>query len=277
MSIAWGRPGIEVPHQWNGGVVLNARHLPGATARTPIDRITGYFSLAETDDQRYDAGSRRGEIVLPTYPRGKTVVYEGRVEAKTLAAWRTTYRSLVNAFRERSSEGAMIALGVTQWQFNARVMTFDADDEPDNLSRTRMWPFRGTFELALRQSDARYYALPKVEHHSGDGATVTNLGATDTDPTFLLSVGTAGDVVVTNTTIGRTLIFRDVPTGTHVLTFGGQRRGFTTGAGADLSGTIDAANSNWWDELIPGLVPGDNVLDIDGVTSWRCDYYHADE
>lgn len=275
MSIADGRPGIEATHTW-GSFVLNDRH-PAAPARVLVDRITGFYSLSEADDQRMDAGSRRGEIVLPSRARGKTVVYEGRIEAKTLVAWRQTYRGMLGAFRGRNVEGSMLINGDPDWLYYGRVLQLDADDSPDDLSQTRRWPFRGGFQLGLRMSDARFYVADLVQHHSGDGAAVTNLGTTDTDPTFLLSVSSAGDVSLYNAAIDKVLTFRDVPTGTHTLVFGPGRRAFAAAGGADLTGLVDPAASTWWDEDVPGLVPGVNTLTITGTSSWRCDYRHADE
>jgi hypothetical protein len=276
MSIAWGKPGREVQHQWGaGGLILNDRHPAGA-ARYVIDKLTGWYSLPEIEDARRTAGSHRGEVVLPTYPRGKTVVYEGRVEARTLPAWRGAYRALLASFQERNAEGQMLLLGETQWFIRARVLQLDADDDPDRLDPRRPWPFTAPFTLGLRQSDGRTYALPMLSHGNGLGNVVTNLGTADTDPVIAFTTG-GGDVALQNTTLGRTLVFRDLPSGDYVASFGpGDRRVYRQGDGADFSGYLDADDSNWWDELVPGLVPGANTLAITGTTSWQVDFYHAD-
>jgi hypothetical protein len=278
MSITWGKPGREVKHQW-GTLVLNDRQPAGGAGRYVIDKLTGWYSLPEIEDARRSSGSKRGEVVLPTYPRGKTVVYEERIEAKTLPAWRSAYRALASAFQFRNEEGYMYLLGSpVEWFFRARVMQMDADDDPANIDPRRPWPLTGGFQIGLRLGDARTYALPLVQHNvaGGGASTVTNLGTSDTDPTFAIHVATAGDVTLTNAAVGRGLTFRGLPTGDYTLVFGPGDRQMVNAAGTDFSGHLDVDSSAWWDELIPGLVSGDNPITVTGASAWRCDFYYAD-
>src|SRR3954447_16809605 len=84
-QVAAGPPGLEVTHTCNG-FVLNERT---ADTWVKLTKLTGFHSLPEADDNRGPRTGRRGEIIYPSQERGKTIVYEGEVRAKTLTGLRT--------------------------------------------------------------------------------------------------------------------------------------------------------------------------------------------
>jgi hypothetical protein len=271
MSIADGYPGLEAPITVNG-VALNARPW-ATTGHVKLDRITGGYSLAEIEDQRTTRGGEAGEDPLPTTRIGRTIVYEARVRARTLAGLRQTHRALRQAVRERSAEQRFVLDGDPDWEFYARVMQCDSDDE-QFTGNTHVWPFQRRVTLGLRLSDPRVYTVAEESTGAanGAGATVTNQGITDTLPRIELAAIAAGtDLIVTRP--GYTLRFDDLPAGAVVLNFKGRS---VTVDGIDVSGHLNVAASNWWDENAEGIPPGAHVVSVDGG-GWAIYWKHADE
>ena len=272
MSVAEGPPGIEAPVLVNG-FTFNVR--PWASpGHVKIDRITGAFSLAEIEDAREDRGGEVGETPLPTTRRGRTIVYEMRVRAKTLSALRSTHRSLRAAVRERSAEQRFALLsGSPDWEFYGRVMQCDSDDE-QFTGETHVWPFQRRVTLGVRLSDPRVYTTVEQSVSAANGAagTIDNQGSTDTLPRIELAAVAAGtDLIISRA--GYTLRFNDLPAGAVVVDF---RRRRATVDGVDISGLLDIAASNWWDETVEGIPPGAIAVTVDGG-GWAAYWQHADE
>lgn len=275
-TIDSGPPGIETTHTWNaypGGpsVMLNLKSDPWIR----VTKITGLHSLPDVQDLRQQHAARRGEVVLPSYPRGKTLVYEGKVLALTLDSLRQTSTFMRKAFAERNVEGYMNLGGDVAWSYGARVMELEQDDE-QLTGENSVWPYQRPFTLGLRMSDARFYiSSPSgVSAASGVAATATNLGNTDTDPTITVNgVPALGTVTMTNSTLGKSLQFANLPAGT--LTVGFKKRTATVG-GVDVTGLMVEASSSWWDEGVPGLRSGGNSIQVSGG-SWTVAWNHASE
>jgi hypothetical protein len=265
-SIASGPPGIEVAHQW-GTFVLNDRSA--RPARVRLQRITGLHALGEVDDNRVTSSGQRGEVILPGARRGKTVVYEGSIQSKTLDALRTTTTAMLAAFREASDEGTMAILGSVTWFFRARVTDLAIDDEQTG-GLERVWPFERTFTLTLRLSDSRSYVFASAASagpfSSASSHVLTVAGGADVDPTFTVTgVPSLGDVEFYNGTLDRYLTFVDLPAGTLIVNFG--ERTATVG-GVDVMAHLDVANSSWWwGPDATGLAPGANNVGVTGG-SW---------
>ena len=150
---AAGPLGLQGRHQWNGGFILN--HLEGGLPYADLDTITGLFSLPEADDSRDPRIGANGEVVYPTFTRGKTVTYEGRIITvdESIYAYRW---AMLGAFADQNNEGTMTitphpSWGGGGWQFQARVLTLDIDDDiiVDALT-ARPSPFELHFILSLR-------------------------------------------------------------------------------------------------------------------------------
>jgi hypothetical protein len=207
--------------------------------------------------------------VLPGAPRGKTVVYEGIVQARTLSGLRQTAKALRAACRERNVEQRMW-LG-TDYFMDGRVLAFDEDDE-QTTGPQAVRPFQREFQLSLRLSDSRVYynQLGVVGAADGESVVLHNSGDADTDPVLTLTV-TAATVTVYNGTLDKYLIFNGL--GAHiagVLVVDFKARTARIGAFDAMTG-FDTAGSTWWDEYVPGLVPGDNNVGVTGAAmsaSW---------
>lgn len=275
-NIESGPPGVEVPHQWNSGIVLNTLD---ARPRIKVDKITGRFSLAESPDVREPKTGRRGEKIYPSYPLGKTEVWEGSVQGRTLDSVMIATHDLRHAFRDRSSSGIMTILGEQQWIYTARVQQLDADSSHAEYDAARFLPWQVPFVLGLRMDDGRYYAWPTivgagVTVDDGDVYTFTNQGRTDTDPVVTVAVASGGtDVTITSVTLSKSLVFLDVPAGSLVVDF---RKPLATIAGDDAVRYLDDDSSDWWDEGVPGIVPGDNDVTVDGG-DWSIQFLPACE
>jgi phage-related protein len=261
--MSWG--GLEFPHVWAGGVTLNDR---AASPRARVGRITGWGSLAEMDDNRQTFTGRRGEIPLPSDVKGKTITYEGNVQAKTLAGLRTMERALRAGFRNRSDEQAMTIAGTRY--FMARCISLEIDEE-QTTGMQSVWPYDRTLTIGLRLSDARIYAVGQtdsIDHADGESVVLTTAGEADTDPWFNITTA-GGTVTLYSGVLDKNLRFVGLPAGALHIDF---KYRTVTVDGVDASGKLDVAFSDWWGENVPGLVPGDNNVGVTGGTwaaSWR--------
>ena len=283
-TIANGPPGLEVVHQWNGFSLNDRAERP---SRIRLDRIQGWLSGAEIEDSRFSKG-RRGEFPLPAYKLGKTVVYEGRVQGKTLDGMRAKYNALKGAFWDIRSELPMILVGTQQWRYTARLMQFDGDDEQVN-GWEAVWPFSRGFTIGLRMSDARLYAWPNPltsgGHLSAADVNVVNQGITDTDPEFIVDNVVGGsDVQFWSGTLGIGLRFLALPAGGGQMIVNFAKRTATL-AGVDVSGYIDETQMDWWLGNTPGMLPGNNNITVTAPSAaapapamtWSVSFYHAAE
>lgn len=282
-SIASGPPGLEVPHTWEGADGnFSLNDLSSAAAQIKLTKITGLFSLPELQDQRGNRAGRRGEVVFPSFGRGKTVVYEGVVRSKSLDGMRVLAQQLRTAFHLRNSEYLMTLEGSIEWVYYARVLQLDMDEEqitgPDAV-----WRFQRPFTLGLRMSDPRIYVATPVDNSlagwaSASTHTVTNLGGTDSDPIFRVTVpGGTPDIELRKVVDGgagdRRLTFSDVPAGTMVVDFNMRTASVD---GADITGKLDPSLSNWWNQGVVGLYVGDNDLKVTGG-AWGVAFLHPVE
>ena len=283
-AIADGPGGLECVHQVNGLDLGEQASFP----RYKLDRITGLFSLPEADDDRRPRTAMIGEVTYPSYPRGKTIVYEGRVQSSDLQELREMSTALRSACGERSLELPVYitpdaAWGADHWGYYGRVMQLDMDEEQIVSPLDARGPYQRRFTLGLRMSDPRFYY--KLAGGAGlqsiAGATTaqvaTNSGTAPSDPVFTIVVpGGTPDIVITNTDVPTSngsarLRFNDVPSGTLVVNFATRT---VVSDGDDAFATFDTVYNQWWDELIPGLAPGANHLDVSGDTNWSVAWWH---
>jgi hypothetical protein len=265
-SIASGPPGLEVVHQWRG---FNLNDNSVRPARCRLKRITGMHSLGVSDDNREPNTGRPGETPLPSWLRSKDVVYEGAVESKTLDGLRVMQTAMRAAFRDRNAEYSMALVGSVGWTFMARCVAFDSDDEQTTGGES-VWPFQRAFSIGLRLSDPRYYVAGSHVAGAASGATAVlhNAGNAATDP-LIACVQDGGTVDMWSATNGQHVRFEDLPAGTLSVNFA-SREAFV--GGTEVSGKLKVSASGWWDELVEGLVPGDNTVGVDGgdwTATWR--------
>lgn len=160
-SNATGIGGIEARHEWNGGFVLN-NHVVVPQAR--LEKITGLHSLPESDDVREPWSGGQGELVFPSYKRGRTILYEGTIYGFDHYTMATHRWAMLQAFDDQNNEYKMRVIpaegGGPVWYYYARVIHLDIDDEVTVSIQEFLGggkpPYRRTFKLGLRQSDPTY-------------------------------------------------------------------------------------------------------------------------
>jgi hypothetical protein len=284
-------PSLEATHAWTpyGPSQEPATPVPpvlnrqDVVPRVKIDKITGWYSLPEADDNRTTKNGRDGEIVLPSAELGKTIVYEGRAQAYTLADLETVVEDLRAGFRNRYREGVMTVTagsgwGGQSWFYRARVMQLDCDADLDYVPN-RPFPFQLGYQLGLRMGDARFYATGQRSASGAAGATVVvNVGGkAPTLPVFTITP-TATTVTLLNTSVATSngtaeIHLTGVAVGTPLIV-DFNARGIIGLDGTRYDELFAPETSDWWDELIPGLIPGNNSIRVDGA-SWTMTWYDA--
>lgn len=253
-DITHGAGGLWEIHTWNSALALNAAQVDEeddpVVDRIIVTRITGLHSLPERADPRASKVGRIGEFAYPTSWLGKTVVYEGLIQASSTASLRLQRAALLAAFSDPALEGQMdidIAgdVGGPPSRFYAKPMQLDVVDEIPSDGA----PFNRVFTLGLRLSDPRIY-FPSLEV-SGPGASVVNPGTAPADPIITVA-GASGDVVVSDGS--RTLTFVNCPSGSLVIDFAAR----AAQVGSTLVELVPAT-SDWWDSHVPGIAGGATV------------------
>lgn len=279
----------EATHQWNDGVVINDLTV---SPQAKLDGVDNLHGLPEAEDLRDSATGRDGEIPRRSVRRGKTIAYNGRVRAKTLAEMRQKMAAVSSAFLDLT-EGSMLVspnplygLGVTR-RFRARSLSFTPGDEVFDPNDN--WPFQHPFVVALRMSDARFYDPNQVIANTGaiaasvglappftppftlpapgqgaGAAIVTNPGNAPSDPVIDI-YGPATNPLIENTTIGRILKFAGISLDatTFIRVDFASRRILLQGS-SDFRAKLDRGASDWWDAGVPGLPPGDSNVRLRG-------------
>jgi hypothetical protein len=289
-TFADGVLGQEGIHNWRGLIDINTQTgLP----RIEVDRFTGLHALPEADDDRAPAVGRIGEIVYPSQPRGKTITYEGRILGRTLHDLRSTSASLRTACADRSTEGVMTVrphptIGGVQTYYSARVLALELDDDQSPYSPDALpTPYQRGFVLTLRMSDPRHY-LVGAAHYAAVSASsvgVTNQGNAPTEPVFIVNGPISDDLVFErlDNPDYRKLLFDSVTlaSGQQLRLDFKNRTLRRVSDGTDYMGKLVIATSNWWDESIPGLMPGNTGVraalgaGTAGTNAWSIDFAHA--
>lgn len=280
-----GYLGLEAKHVWYDGFVLNdlSVWMP-SSAYAKLQRITGWHSLPEADDNRDPLTGRIGEIVYRSFPRGKSVSYEGDIIAINAQQLRRFGNQMRSAFSDRSNEHTMQVVpdadyGSTIWEYNARTVSFDMDDEVTIDHLAVPTEYQQHFILTLRLSDPRYYLVGGASsvgpQAGGVHEIIDNAGTAPVDPTFTITVpSAAGGITIGNITqinprtgANYRLFFNSgVPAGTLTVDF--KARTASMGDGTDVLPLLNPTQSDWWDEDAVGLLPGNNELTVTGVTDW---------
>lgn len=282
-------PGLEGLHTWNSQLVLNDKdNFP----RYKLRRINGLRSRPESDDNREAKPGRIGEIAYPSLLRGKTVTYEGDIEALTLDSMRRAESDLMLAFG--TNEIKQMALTFhplypygagLAFFYEARCMQCEVPDEQTAGPFTAPSPFKRPFTIGLRLLDPRIYQSTQAGPFSSSAAsstsgitppftppitisgetlggsiTVNNDGTVETDPYFELH-GPVVNPIIINETLGKQLAFRnlqlDDPTQFIEVSFKDRTIKYL---GTQRPELHDPVLSDWWDEGVPGLGPGTSTL-----------------
>lgn len=257
-----GVAGLEAIHVWDGLVTLNDR-LNGYP-RFRVDKIGGLFSKADFEDVRDSSIGRLGELPRTTFLRGKTITYEGVMEAQSLSDLRSLQGQLA-AFMPVDERQMVIStrpeLGATAYLFAARCVSLDGIEEQTAPPTRTTRGYERPFAIGLRLSDPRFYAVAEetaVIPHDAAPFTVTSAGNAPSDPVLELD-GPFATASVINETTSAHLDFHDVASGHFLVVDFGQRTVMLDGA-TDARATLDLVASDWWDSGVHGLAPGPNAL-----------------
>lgn len=270
VAIADGILGMEAVHSWSpwSGPALAMNNLE-LTPRYMFTNITGLHDLPDADDHRSNRTGAIGELEHPSGVRGKTVVYEGVIQARNSQEMRAMANLMRASFKERSRSGTMTSIphpsyGTVYFSYTARVTSLKIDDSNIvvNDGHPRSVYQRG-FILTLRQADPRYYMPAHAVSVNGSSVVnVTNVGTAHVDP--LITVAGASNVVA----IGRSggpLLVMELPSGSHQLEFDFWKRTVTKDEGlTDMSAYLSVMNSTWWDALVEGIPEGNHDISLYG-------------
>lgn len=307
-----GPLGLEGRHQFKGGDQMPpgannefslfgyGRHRRDLGASwIKLDKITGLHGKGDGDDWREPAEGRLGEIVYPSAQRGKTIVYEGRVCATTLKGQRQLAAQL-RRFAAEASERRTGSITIvhpsdvnTGYATGVRCMSLDIDDQQVRDNRAAITPWQREFVMGLRAHDPRFVWYPEVaslDHATGATIAITNLGNAPVDLFFdVRSSGTPMSVTMENLTLGRRLVWTDMPMPaaafTRRLWVNWEQRAAVRPAqaapvnapNADMMPYFDSTESDWWNSMEWGLGPGVNNVRVTGVNvaGWDVYYKHT--
>lgn len=249
-DITHGSGGLWEVHLWDGGFELN---LQSGVDRIWIERISGLHALPDKDDPRSPRVGRIGENSYPSSPDGKTVTYEGELQASTLPLLRRMRTEFVAAFSpDESNDGERTMELFPQADayhvsptafFTAKVLGLEVGPE----EQTSNHRYVRRFVLSLRLSDPRiYYEGLGVDVTHATAAVVTNVGDAPVEPYVNVVVASPGTVTISDGTY--TLSFLNVPAGTLLVSFGDR-----TARVGSTPVELDVPNSDWWDSHVRGI------------------------
>lgn len=277
--------GLEARMLWRGILWMNDLSA-GAFPRVKIDRIVGLHARGERTVESEPKRGQIGEQHYPAMPRGKTVVYEGRAQARTLPDLRVMERAMRGAFNDSTNQlwtmahRPPAARGGVGWFYNAYVLDFGMDDEQANDDRAPI-PWQRPFSLSLRMEDPRFFSEDLVVSPSqGPGGTyaVDHAGGAPTDPVFRLTAPLSDTVTLNRA--GATLVLHgdaltDVA-GQLIVDFAAREARVNDDPANDLSNLV-TFGSTWWDDGVDGI-PAFSITDVSvaGCTSWEVLFRHAD-
>lgn len=307
-----GPLGLEGRHQFKSGdqfppgteatVFIYGRKRPDlGDAWIRATQITGLHGLGDADDFRENAEGREGEIPYPGAQRGNTIVYEGVVEAKghTLAGLQNL-RQQAAKLRRVAAESRARRLGSITivdpldtgdgYAQGVRCVGFSMDDS-QTRSMKSVYPWAREFTMGLRMLDARWIWYPintQADNAAGADPVLANEGYAPADLSFdVFSSGDPLDVTLTNTTLGKSLIFEGmpIPAGDLLHIDWKQRAAVWVEAASlpdytpnvDMMPFYNADDSDWWDAMEWGLGPGNNTVTVEGanVASWDVSWQHT--
>lgn len=160
LSTSDGPPGLEAKHQWNPAVGNNftMNDIEGSYPFVDLVTIQNYYSLPESDDNRIPQTGLEGETILPGKKRGKTITYVGFIIGVTRKGVLGMRRNMVASFSEMDIEGTMYidphnSYSSHAWEFKARVLALEIDDEIIAKSLKERDPYKLAFDLTLRLSN----------------------------------------------------------------------------------------------------------------------------
>lgn len=290
VDITDGILGLESIIRMNGSHLFNDL---SAMPQIKLRRIPGLRSLPDGEDNREDITGRQGEVPYPSYFRGKTHSFEGTIIALNQKDLVATCEEFKSWWSERHIETLFehvphASYGSHHWGYFARCMACDIDEEVsvDNLHVIPS-PYQRNFTASCRLSDGRYRLMTEdytsLGNDSGDSIVANAQGRASADPIFTIHGVTLGEQIdLVNTSVMTSngtarLRFFATAAGVMTVNFASIPRTVTIDTGSGIVDAIlgfDSVYSQWWDEIIPGLLPGNNSIAVIGGTSWDLAFVH---
>lgn len=285
-------PGREAIHTWDGRLVLGD---PTTSPAFLIEEISGRDAKADHEDRRTPRVGQIGETPRRTLLQGKTEAWRGSIYAGSLAELRRARALLLDAFSTNDElrmdvawhpdyRATLLPEEQVDWFFHARCIALSAPDMAPKLTPRGL---RVPFTLALRLSDPRYYQARELVYETGSldtssettlpvtapftvggglvgAVAVSNPGTAPVDPVIDIH-GPATAPELFNDTVGAVLRTRAVtiPADSFLQVDFRERRLLLDGQ-SDYGHRLDRAQTNWWDEGVPGLAPGENLIRLRG-------------
>lgn len=269
-----GPRGKDGQFTWRGIVLGNIDQLP----RYHIDSVTGLRDRPDTEDNRAPATGRPGELLYDSLIRARPIVVEGRILGSSPVDLAQAVSALLSATADPAQTTLMIAplpsRGGVVFGTAARVQTCVISPTFDKGPNARPTPWQHDFVVSWRTTLPIYGAYPVKTATHASTIDAFNAGTAPTDLALTIEVPTGNPTVtITNTTTGRVLTFKLVPAGTLVINFADRTVILNN---VNISARyLDDLTSDWWNENVPGLQPGSNVLTLSGGTSFSVTWADA--
>ena len=280
-TIDEGVPGLEGTHTYKSFVLQNYHALRMPCAR--VRKITGLHGRPDSEDNREALRGVDGERVLPSRLRGKTVIYEGVIQGRTLPELRELSAWMRACFGATTTEDWMHVAtprGGVSWYAAMRPIDLSMDDEQTMGMTAQPSPWQRPFTLTMRQGKPYWMADPPQHDVTvADGATIQrfNEGTFPAEPIISLHGPGGGFTTVQRTGPDPRMLkfygLDEIPGITTVSIDFGARTMFTN-TGVDAANKLVTIDSNWWDDGVAGLLVGENNIKVSGCT-WDLYYRHA--
>lgn len=266
LTLLEGPPGL---HGWHTlrAVVINAR-TGGVWPRFKLTGMTGFRDRADIDDNRASNTGRVGESVYPGLERGKTVVMQGIIQAKSvvdLDLARTLFVGSAGPVDATNMHHtAPSARGGVEFDSFVRVIDYTCEEDFTYVPTSLPSPWQRNFTLTYRMHHPYFFETTNP-HTATDASalSLTNGGNAPTEPKFTITHTAGDDITITNTTTGKLLKFVNCPGGDLIVVFIDR----TAKVGStDCIPLLDDTLSTWWDEGADGLTPGVNAITISGAS-----------
>lgn len=262
-------PGLEHKHSWNGGQLVLGDNQ-GALPRFKVTNIKGIHALPDVVTGSSPKIVGGGEYARPGRILGRTVVYSGVLQARTLGELRYQAGLFRGAalpdltMTEKVMQMVPVAAGLATWRYTARCVQAEMDDEQELGLGAMPTPYQRTFVIAFRLHNPRLLLEPALVVTSAAGTGANNPSAVAANP------GTADAIPVIRVTGPVVNPIVSIPGGSQIRINGTLTAGqwididfaaktILRDNGADWGNLRDVALSTWWDTGragIPGGAPG---------------------
>lgn len=212
--MSWG---LEATHTWDSTFVMNDKDT---WPKVRVSKIDGLHALSDFDDAADAINSRRGEFARASQRGGRTIVYSGSIQARTLSELRDTTEEMLAVFDPVIEKEMLIepdpGYDSGSRRYTARAVALTIPDEQVLSPQRASAGHERDFVLTMRLSDPRIY-----------------------DPTLATGTSSSGSVALTNraTNPRAGALATTGWTATGTVAFFGYALPFTDGLPAGVNGT----------------------------------------